>query len=510
MVAIYARQSVDKADSISIESQIEYCLHETRGEEYRVYQDRGFSGKNTERPQFQRMMDDISNNEISRVIVYKLDRISRSILDFSKMMEVFTRHKVEFVSTTEKFDTSTPMGRAMLNICIVFAQLERETIQMRVEDAYASRSMKGYYMGGRIPYGFMKETAVIDGIKTAKYTAKEDEAEQIRLIYSLYSRQGWTVSNIVRYLDTNNIRKTRGGWNSARITELLKNPVYVRADIDVYNFFKVRGTEIINEPCDFAGIRGCYLYSIKGSSRTRKDMSDYGNLRLVIAPHEGIVDSETWLKCRLKAENNRSIPNGKRASHSWLIRLKCIKCGYALRFVRWIGKSKTNEYYVCSRRSLTNKCEGIGAVRQALLEDNVLEIMARHYSGLELKKREESEQPDKIVQGIKQRITQKEAEIKSLLSKVSQANETLMKYMNEEIERLDMELKELSKSLSEARSQRGKKSALPAASCELGHYFKRWERISFEDKRAVAELLIERIYVGKLDGETIIEPVFYL
>jgi hypothetical protein len=85
-----------------------------------------------------------------------------------------------------------------------------------------------------------------------------------------------------------------------------------------------------------------------------------------------------------------------------------------------------------------------------------------------------------------------------------------MKYMNEEIERLDMELKELSKSLSEARSQRGKKSALPAASCELGHYFKRWERISFEDKRAVAELLIERIYVGKLDGETIIEPVFYL
>ena len=149
--AIYARQSVDRADSISIESQLEYCQYEVRGGKYKTFTDKGYSGKNIDRPQFQSMMEAIRKGEIHRVIVYKLDRISRSILDFATMMDEFQKYGVEFVSCTEKFDTSTPMGRAMLNICIVFAQLERETIQMRVEDAYISRSRKGFYMGGRIP-----------------------------------------------------------------------------------------------------------------------------------------------------------------------------------------------------------------------------------------------------------------------------------------------------------------------------------------------------------------------
>ncbi len=121
--AIYARQSVDRKDSISIESQIEFCKYELRGGNFKDYKDKGFSGKNTDRPRFQELMADIKRGLIRRVVVYKLDRISRSILDFATMMELFQQYNVEFVSSTEKFDTSTPMGRAMLNICIVFAQL---------------------------------------------------------------------------------------------------------------------------------------------------------------------------------------------------------------------------------------------------------------------------------------------------------------------------------------------------------------------------------------------------
>ena len=96
-------------------------------------------------------MRDIKRGLIAKVVVYKLDRISRSILDFANMMELFQQYNVEFVFSTEKFDTSTPMGRAMLNICIVFAQLERETIQKRVTDAYYSRSQRGFKMGGESP-----------------------------------------------------------------------------------------------------------------------------------------------------------------------------------------------------------------------------------------------------------------------------------------------------------------------------------------------------------------------
>ena len=151
--ALYFRQSVERVDSISIESQLEYCKYETRGNPYKEYIDRGYSGKNTNRPAFEEMLEDIRQGKISRVIVYKLDRISRSILDFANMMDIFQKYNVEFVSSTERFDTSTPIGRAMLNICIVFAQLERETIQKRVTDAYYSRCKRGFYMGGRIPYG---------------------------------------------------------------------------------------------------------------------------------------------------------------------------------------------------------------------------------------------------------------------------------------------------------------------------------------------------------------------
>ena len=114
--AIYARQSVDRKDSISIESQIEFCKYELRGGNHKDYQDKGYSGKNTDRPKFQELLADIRQGLIRRVVVYKLDRISRSILDFATMMELFQQYNVEFVSSTEKFDTSTPMGRAMLNI----------------------------------------------------------------------------------------------------------------------------------------------------------------------------------------------------------------------------------------------------------------------------------------------------------------------------------------------------------------------------------------------------------
>ncbi len=141
--AIYARQSIDKKDSISIESQIEFCKYELRGGNCREYQDKGYSGKNTDRPQFQMLVEDIKRGLIARVVVYKLDRISRSILDFANMMALFQEYNVEFISSTEKFDTSTPMGRAMLNICIVFAQLERETIQKRVQDAWYARCQRG-------------------------------------------------------------------------------------------------------------------------------------------------------------------------------------------------------------------------------------------------------------------------------------------------------------------------------------------------------------------------------
>ena len=152
--AIYARQSVDKKDSISIESQIEFCKYELKGGNCKEYTDKGYSGKNTDRPKFQELVRDIKRGLIAKVVVYKLDRISRSILDFANMMELFQQYNVEFVSSTEKFDTSTPAGRAMMLMVSVFSQLERETIAERIRDNMRELSKTGRWLGGTAPTGY--------------------------------------------------------------------------------------------------------------------------------------------------------------------------------------------------------------------------------------------------------------------------------------------------------------------------------------------------------------------
>lgn len=303
--AIYARQSIDKADSISIESQIEFCRYETRGAPALAYSDRGYSGKNTDRPGFREMCSDILAGKIKRVICYKLDRCSRSILDFATFMEQLQEHQVEFVSCTEKFDTSTPIGRAMLSICIVFAQLERETIQQRVRDAYYARSKKGFYMGGRIPFGFRLEPFVLSGKRTSRYIPDPEEADILKRIYTAYARENISFADICRMLEQSNIRNPRkenGQWDRTHLGRMLYNPIYVKADYDIFCYFQQQGVAVINDPADFIGTNGCYLFTESKKTHVNKEPVQK---KLVLAPHEGIVSSALWLQCRRKNHSFR-------------------------------------------------------------------------------------------------------------------------------------------------------------------------------------------------------------
>ncbi|MBR7123168.1 MAG: recombinase family protein [Oscillospiraceae bacterium] len=297
MDAIYARQSIDKADSISIDSQIEFCRFECKNQPHTIYADKGYSGKNTDRPEFQRMMADIRNGKIHRIVCYKLDRCSRSVLDFTTLMEELQKYDVAFVSCTEKFDTGSPIGRAMLNICIVFAQLERETIQQRVSDAYHSRCKKGFFMGGKIPYGFRGGQILLNGKKSTCYEIHSEEADALRLMYDIYSKPDSSYSDVLAVLKDKNIQnpnRTDGAWIRSHLGRLLRNPAYVRADIFIYSYFKTMGVCIENSEDEFIGTNGCYLYNNK-STNTK---------HLVLAPHKGIVSSSLWLSCQIKNKNS--------------------------------------------------------------------------------------------------------------------------------------------------------------------------------------------------------------
>ena len=378
--AIYARQSIDKADSISIESQIELCKYETRGGAFKVFFDKGYSGKNTDRPQLARMMELISKGEIKRVICYKLDRISRSIIDFTSMMEEFEKKKVEFVSCTEKFDTSTPMGRAMLNICIVFAQLERETIQQRVTDIYASRSRRGFYMGGRVPLGYQLEPFFIDGKKTSRYTIVEEEAKIIEKMYQLYIKPQASCMDVVKYFNQNGIpnpHAKNGIWSRSRISEIIKNPIYVKADKKLYDYLVSQQAIIHNLPDDFCGEKGLYLYSQKGDDKNPRTLL---GKHIVIAPHDGIVSSDLWLLAREKCMKNFQFPRTQVGVNSWLCgKAKCKKCGYAL-VIRYSSNNK--RYFFCSHKIQTAACDGLGRILADDLEKKVLFKISQHIKKL--------------------------------------------------------------------------------------------------------------------------------
>ena len=193
------------------------------------YDDGGYSGGSTDRPDLQRLLDDIRARKLDVIVVYKVDRLTRSLADFAKLVELFDAHGVSFVSVTQQFNTTTSMGRLTLNVLLSFAQFEREVTSERIRDKIAASKRKGLWVGGPLPLGYR--------MKDDKIAVVEDEAERVRLIYRRYLELGG-VNALVRDLRERNIRSkarllatgaTRGGvlFGRGSLFYLLRNRFYV-------------------------------------------------------------------------------------------------------------------------------------------------------------------------------------------------------------------------------------------------------------------------------------------
>ena len=483
--AVYGRQSVDRKDSISIESQIEFCEYELKGENYKAYTDKGYSGKNTDRPKFQQLMADIQRGLIKKVVVYKLDRISRSILDFATMMEEFQKYNVEFVSSTEKFDTSTPMGRAMLNICIVFAQLERETIQKRVTDAYYSRCLKGFHMSGPAPYGFSLAPTRLHDVRT-KMLVEDPETKKYALqMFTMYAEPLTSFGDITRYFSEAGIKIYGKDLTRGFLSQLLRNPAYVIADLDVYEFFKSQGTYIVNEAADFEGGNGCYLY--QGRDVAENKNTQLRDQILVLAPHKGFVPSSIWLKCRKKLMNNTTFQSGRKARNTWMAgKVKCGRCGYALMSV---GNSAGTQYLRCSKRADNKSCEGCGKLKTHDFESFIFGEMAKKMSQFESLIGGNEDRVDPRITALQIELAKVDEEIEKLLDTLSGANPILLSYANSKIEALDTKRQNLVKEIADLSAE----VMSPRQIRELSNHIHNWENISFEDRRKVVDGLITQI-----------------
>jgi DNA invertase Pin-like site-specific DNA recombinase len=237
--ATYTRKSSEEGleqDFNSLDAQREACeayIRSQAGEGWKPvkarYDDGGLSGGNLDRPGLQQLLADIEDGKIDTVVVYKVDRLSRSLADFAKIVDVLDAHDVSFVSVTQQFNTTTSMGRLTLNMLLSFAQFEREVTGERIRDKIAASKRKGLWMGGYVPLGYEADGRALKIV--------ESEAETVRTIFRLYLELG-NVRLVKEEADRQGLRskarlgadeKMRGGGSLGRghIYRLLNSPIYI-------------------------------------------------------------------------------------------------------------------------------------------------------------------------------------------------------------------------------------------------------------------------------------------
>lgn len=479
MVAIYARQSVDKKDSLSIDAQIEMCK-KIVNEECQVFIDKGYSGKNTNRPAFQELLDAIETGHITRLLCYRLDRISRSIVDFSTIWEILERHKVEFCSVTENFDTSSPMGRAMLNIVMTFAQLERETIAERIKVNYFHRFSKGVWPGGPAPYGYdLDKIEDFKGAKSSSLAVNVMQSEVVNLIFKKYLEQGQTLRSIAKYLTENGIHgPKREAWDTVTVSRILHNPVYVKASENIYFHFVSQGFTVENDMEEFDGIHACLVIGHRDRSKGKYNAPE--EHKVALANHLGIIEPDVWLAVQEKLSSNKQISRDTAGKHTWLTGvLKCKCCGYALK-VNHV-KSEKKKYLICSGRSNMGICENrisidIGEL-ETVVEEKITEVI------------EEFADEVNIVADNKQAeaILDIENKIERLINALSESSEVSAGYISKQIEKLHKERENLIDSGNLKSQKDVEKINFKAA--------------SFEEKKIICKQFINSITITGDDVE---------
>jgi site-specific DNA recombinase len=317
--AVYTRKSTDEGldqEFNSLEAQRESCLAYITSQKAEGwlavpdrYDDPAYSGGSTNRPALKRLMADIEAGKVNCVVVYKIDRLSRSLSDFTRMMEVFDRHKVSFTSVTQSFNTATSMGRLTLNILLSFAQFERETTADRIRDKYAASRQKGIWMGGHPPLGY--------NISNRELVIDREEAEHVRYIFRRFVECG-SPTQVTKDLRAAGIQNK--SWTTASGVHRPGKPIHKAA---LYRILKNR----------------VYL-----GETTYKEESYPGK-------HKAIITQELWDRVHnLIAEHRRDRSTLPRGQTPFPLKglVRCGHCDMSMRPTHSRKKGKVQyRYYLC-------------------------------------------------------------------------------------------------------------------------------------------------------------------
>ncbi|MCL2197969.1 MAG: recombinase family protein [Defluviitaleaceae bacterium] len=459
-IAIYSRKSRFTGKGDSIANQIELCKQRAlqyvsqkniSKQNYKIltYEDEGFSGKNTARPEFQKMLAAIKANEISCVVCYKLDRISRNVGDFAQTYEMFEKYKVDFLCAGETYDTTTPAGRAMMGMVSVFAQMEREVTAERIRDNMHLLARSGRWLGGHTPTGFKshKEEHIDADGKTRsafKLVPMKKEMELVEFIYKKFSELQ-SVSGTMRYLVTNNISTKNGNdFTSLAVKEILRNPVYCIAGQEALTYFLEKGADICFEENEMDDKHGFMPYNRTSSGKDKQTRNETKDWLIAVGKHDGIIPTKSWVKIqkilnakREKVKSAVRTPYKSKALLSGL--LVCGKCNSAMR-PHIHTKRKNTEgvipyYYICEmkERSLRIRCDMCNANGEMVDKAIIDTLMKYKYAESAIKK---------SLQELKERLVNK---------KISESNKVGL--LESELEAKQKQINKLINALGENGAQ---------------------------------------------------------
>lgn len=345
------------------------------GKEPYIFSDKGFSGANLNRPGFKELLSLAESGELDRIIIYRLDRISRSLIDFVLLTDKLKKLGVTLISRTEGFDTSSETGIVLLNILMMFAEMERGAIRRRVTDNYHARARLGLYLGGYAPLGYDKKETFHLGYKTA-YFVKNSDAYLVEKIYRLYTHSLMSINAIAAHLNDNGFKGRRGGgWTASSVRRILRSPTYVMADADTYDFLSSQGCNIHSDKASFDGTHGLIGYSSRENRRGAKHTSFYGE-NISIGLHDGIIPSELWLE----AQRRRYTPSfiTEKSTPSWLQGVMKCSCGYS-----FYTKAYRNRIYLCCRGRKLHLCNDKPCVTADELERIIAPLICERLRALE-------------------------------------------------------------------------------------------------------------------------------
>jgi len=512
-IAGYLRKSIltDKGDSINSQKNIirDYCERNYPDAEITFFEDEGFTGANTNRPAFQKLMDQVRKGSFDMLVCYKLDRISRSVSDFSATFSELQKHKVDFASVKEQIDTGTPIGRAMMYMSSVFAQMERETIAERSKDNLQELAKAGKWTGGRPPIGYKGEKRKDEKGKT--YTSLIIDPvgrEYVRKIMDTFLN-GYTLTSIETKLHKDGITKPNGKMIlGSAVYQLLKNPTYVRATPEVWDFFKEKGSEMVVPRESFDGTKAVIAFN-RWADRSRTSQGKRNGMAgwsITKGLHEPMIEADEYLQVQRRLGVNK-VAKTRQYDYGLLRGLIQCSCGLIMSAKRNHSKKGTRQvywYYVCRKFAPqgTRGTMGICDVKRADLikiDETVVNVLKEiKLDPTAIEKYiigQDRQRVDKSA--IKKEITALENRIDRIsLSLEDAEGSNAKKYILNTINSLDKQIVNLKEQLEKAEgdevADKKRTDRKTKITREIQKYMSNFESWSFEEKQNFIRNTIEK------------------